>query len=232
MTVRPRCSPIVCLITDRRRLPDPGGINLVRLSAAAAAAGIDLLQIREPDLHDHDLLTLVRQVQAAVAGTAAAVLVNERTDVALAAGAHGVHLRSTSVSAARVRTLVPEGFVIGRSVHDVAELSAEAPAADLVVMGTVFRTASKPGVERTVGVEGLAAVCRASPVPVLAVGGVRTDNVADVAAAGAAGFAAIGLFADLLGATPAGRLEAEFTRLLTSLRQRFGAAADRRGGAA
>jgi thiamine-phosphate diphosphorylase len=96
-----------------------------------------------------------------------------------------------------VRTLCPPGFVIGRSVHarDEAIAAAAAGGLDYLLFGTVFPTASKPGREAT-GTSALAEVVAATAIPVLAVGGVSTDNVGDVAAAGAAGFAAIGMFAD------------------------------------
>jgi thiamine-phosphate pyrophosphorylase len=188
-------TPVVCLITDRARVGGADGtVERVRW---AARAGVHLVQVRERDLDGGPLTALVRRCVEAVRGSRARVLVNDRLDVALAAGAHGVHLRADSMPARTVRTLCPPGFVIGRSVHarDEAIAAAAAGGLDYLLFGTVFPTASKPGREAT-GTSALAEVVAATAIPVLAVGGVSTDKVGDVAAAGAAGFAAIGMFAD------------------------------------
>jgi thiamine-phosphate diphosphorylase len=123
------------------------------------------------------------------------VLVNDRVDVALAAGAHGVHLRSDSPSASRVRTIVPGGFLIGRSIHGKAdaERATSDGGVDYLMLGTCFPSASKPGRDAS-GVAALAETVTATPVPVLAVGGVTLERLEQVRNAGAAGFAAIGLF--------------------------------------
>jgi thiamine-phosphate pyrophosphorylase len=185
------------MISDRRRYGDRGEDALIAAVAAAASAGLDLLQIREPDLDARTLTHLVARCVVAVKRTRTRVLVNDRTDVALAAGAHGVHLRGDSMPAFRVRSIVPPGFVIGRSVHGVEEavrVSGEG-GLDYLVYGTVFVTASKPG-RAASGPEGLTAVVTSTALPVLAVGGVTIETARQLAHTGAAGFAAIGLFAD------------------------------------
>ncbi|MGH9309411.1 MAG: thiamine phosphate synthase, partial [Vicinamibacterales bacterium] len=109
-----------------------------------------------------------------------------------------VHLRGESAAADRVRQIVPPGFLVGRSVHSAAEArAAAASGVDYLVMGTVYQTRSKPGVTELAGLSGLEETCRAVPVPVLAIGGMTLETVDDVAAAGAAGVAAIGLFSDV-----------------------------------
>jgi thiamine-phosphate diphosphorylase len=184
-------TPVICLITDRGR---DGADATVERVGWAARAGVHLVQVRERDLDGGPLTALVRRCVAAVRGSRARVLVNDRVDVALAAGAHGVHLRADSMPAARVRTLCPPGFVVGRSVHarDEAVEAAVAGGLDYLLFGTVFPTTSKPG--RAAGPAALADVAAAVEVPVLAVGGVSPDNLGKVATAGAAGFAAISLF--------------------------------------
>ena len=117
--------------------------------------------------------------------------------MALATGAHGVHLRGDSMPAARARSLAPIGFLIGRSVHSVDEavrVSAEG-GVDYLLFGAVFATASKPG-QPPAGVRSSPMSPRRRPLPVLAVGGVTADTVTQLAGTGAAGFAAIGWFAD------------------------------------
>jgi thiamine-phosphate pyrophosphorylase len=187
-------TPVVCLITDRARVGGADGV--VERVRWAARAGVHLVQVRERDLDGGSLTALVRRCLDAVAGSRARVLVNDRLDVALAAGAHGVHLRADSMPARAVRSRCPSGFLIGRSVHarDEAIAVTAAGGLDYLLFGTVFPTASKPGRGET-GTPALADVVAATAVPVLAVGGVTPDNVGMVAAAGAAGFAAIGMFA-------------------------------------
>jgi thiamine-phosphate diphosphorylase len=118
--------------------------------------------------------------------------------VALAAHAHGVHLRGDSMPASRARRIAPPGFVIGRSVHSIDEADrAAGDGADYVVFGPVWRTPSKPG-HPGAGVQALAEVARATPLPVLAVGGLTAETASEAVRAGASGYAAISLF-DTLG---------------------------------
>lgn len=195
MTGLPR--PITCLVTDRSRLPEPRERALVRLIRAAAAAGVTMVQLRERDMDDRRLLALTGAAIEAVRGTGALVVVNDRTDVAVATGAGGVHLRGDSPDAARVRPICPPHFVVGRSVHSVRQaVAAEASGVDYILMGTVFETRSKGRHAAIAGPGALAEVCRAVHTPVLAIGGVSPDNLGVVARAGAAGFAGIGFFSD------------------------------------
>jgi thiamine-phosphate pyrophosphorylase len=184
--------PVLCLITDRRRVTSED--ELVARVGAAARAGVSLVQVRERDLDGGALGRLVARCVAAVRGTRTRVLVNDRVDVALSAGAAGVHLRSDSMDARRVRAIAPHGFLVGRSVHDVAAAKAAGPV-DYLLFGTVFETSSKPG-RSAAGTEVLAQIAAATGTPVLAVGGITPARVREVALAGAAGAAAIGLFAD------------------------------------
>ena len=195
-----------CLVTDRRRLcPDADSFAaarrcLVEQARLAAAAGVDLIHIRERDLEGASLAELVSDLVAVTRGSATRVVVNDRIDVALSSGADGVHLRGDSVSVAAARRLLPPPFLVGRSVHTVQEASA-ASGADYLIAGSVFPSASKstgPGAAELLGVDGLRAIVRATAVPVLAIGGITLDRIAEVLAAGAAGIAAIGLFIDSL----------------------------------
>jgi len=183
---------MMCLVTDRRRA-DP-----VQQARRAAEAGIDLIQVRERDLEAAALAALVTDVLAVTRGTRTRVVVNDRLDVAVACGAAGVHLRADSVPVSAARRLTRAGFLVGCSVHRVEEVERTA-GADYLIAGTVFPTASKPagGAQPPLlGVEGLAAIVRVAAAPVLAIGGISDDRIEQIAAAGAAGFAAIGLFAE------------------------------------
>jgi thiazole tautomerase (transcriptional regulator TenI) len=178
---------ILCLVTDGRRRP------VLEHCEDAIHAGVDLIQIREPGLEASALLSLAAAAVAIARGTPTRIVVNDRLDVAIASGAHGVHLRGDSIPPERARSMAPAGFLIGRSVHSADEAVLAARGADYVVAGTVFPTSSKPGLRQHLGLGGLAAIVRAVPVPVLAIGGVTVERIEAAASAGAAGIAAIGL---------------------------------------
>lgn len=215
---------LICLVTDRHRLSlksadqgagAPGSINdpaaisrLIELVGAAGQAGVDLIQIRERDLEAGELAVLVRNCVAAVAGTQAKIVVNDRADVALAAGAHGVHLRSDSIDARSIRGLLPPDAVVGRSVHRAEEAAAVAAAGglDYLIFGTLFPTASKDELPRVTAVRELSSACALIPLPVLAIGGMTSDHAEEVARTGAAGVAAIGLFLPPAGVPAGGHL--------------------------
>jgi thiamine-phosphate diphosphorylase len=188
-------TPVLCLITDRRRFGPQWENPLVARVADAAREGVHLVQIRERDLDAGPLTRLVSACVSAVRGTRTRILVNDRLDVALAAGAHGLHLRADSFSAARARALTPSVFLIGRSIHSVTEArsAADEGGLDYLIFGTVFETVSKPG-QAPAGTAGLSAVAQATRLPLLAVGGVTADRMGEVMRAGACGAAAIGMF--------------------------------------
>jgi thiamine-phosphate pyrophosphorylase len=194
--------PLCCLVTDRyrlRTLSDQGLAALVSFVGAAANSGVSFIQIRERDLDDRTLCDLVRWCVRATAGTQTRVLVNDRFDIAMAGGADGVHLRSDSPSALRVRQIVPPRFLVGRSVHGAreAETVAAEGGLDYLIAGTTLPSGSKPAHTDLLGVDGLQAVVSRVKLPVLAIGGVTSENAAAVAATGARGVAAIGMFSDV-----------------------------------
>ncbi|HUP39991.1 MAG TPA: thiamine phosphate synthase [Vicinamibacterales bacterium] len=190
---------MMCLVTDRHRLAD-GDIavdRLVDLVGAAGRAGIDLIQIRERDLDTRALTALVARCVSAVLGTRTRVVVNDRIDVALATGAHGVHLRADSVAAPSARTVVGATAVIGRSIHHLHEATdiAGAGGVDYLIFGTLHETKSKAAGHPVATLDELRATCRAAAgIPVLAIGGMTLERAADAARAGASGIAGIGLF--------------------------------------
>lgn len=200
MDARALTPPVLCLVTDGSlTADDPAEIvdAAVRRIRRAAEAGVDLIQVRERRLDDGALVAFVRRIIVEAAGAGSRVLVNDRADIAVAAGAAGVHLRGTSYGAAEARQVAGDRALIGRSVHSVDEaVSAERGGGlDYLVFGTVFPTGSKPPAHQPAGVQALEAVCRAVRLPVLAIGGITADRAGAVAAAGAAGVAAIGMFA-------------------------------------
>jgi thiamine-phosphate diphosphorylase len=214
--------PTICLVTDRHRLTDPTDDALVLLIERATKAGVDLVHIRERDRDDRSLLALIERIVAAARHTSARVVANDRVDVAIAAGAGGVHLRADSIPADRARAISPPGFIVGRSVHSVAEaVSAAESGVDYIVMGTTYPTTSKGRLAPVAGIQGLAEVCRAVSTPVLAIGGVTTDKLSNIAAAGAAGIAAIGLFSDAFNESSHGNLDDALGVLVATIHRAF-----------
>ncbi len=184
----------LCYITDRRApAPQPLSARL----AAAARAGVDLVQIREKDLPTRAVFDLVDEARAAAPAPPTRIVVNDRLDVAQALGAAGVQLARTSLPAAAARRIAPPPFLVGVSCHSLADArEAEAARADYVLLGPVFPTPSKLRYGPPLGLQSLREVAAQVRIPVLALGGVTLENARACRQAGAAGIAAIRLFQD------------------------------------
>jgi thiamine-phosphate pyrophosphorylase len=156
-----------------------------------AAPRATILQLRAPGL---TAAALEREATALVASASVPVLVSSRCDLVLASGAAGVNLPEGDISVVDARTLLGRA-VVGRSVHSVAAArQAQREGADFVIFGPVWRSASHPDGEPA-GLAVLEQVVRAVGIPVLAIGGVTIDRIGECHTAGAAGYAAIGMFA-------------------------------------
>lgn len=170
--------------------------RLLKLISAAVAAGINLIQLREKNLSARVLYELTLRAVALTQGTATRLVVNDRADIARAAGADGVHLTASSLGTSIVRNTFGADFLIGVSTHSLAEArSAQAEGADFAVFGPVFETSSKRIYGAPVGLKKLAEVTTAlARFPIFALGGVTVNNALDCVRAGAAGIAGISLF--------------------------------------
>jgi thiamine-phosphate pyrophosphorylase len=205
---------VLYYITNRHQFPGGESEQRSRLLAKiaeAGRAGVDLVQLREKDLPAGELENLAREAVRAIAEnsgkTRTRLLINSRTDIAIAAEADGVHLRGDDIAASEARVIFSKAGVqhpvIGVSCHSVAEVRlADSHGADFAVFGPVFEKAGIPAR----GLAGLRAACGRVPapeveaalpagrMPVLALGGVTLENTSACLDAGAAGIAAIRLF--------------------------------------
>lgn len=178
------------LVTDRLRA---AGGDILAAVGRALAGGVRAVQLREKDLPGRQLYGLALAVRELTARHGARLLVNDRVDIALAAGADGVHLGVASIPPGEARRLLGPGALIGCSTHDLREVAeAMEGGADFVTFGPVYATPSKAAYGPPVGVEALRGACAASRIPVFALGGVGAGHVREVLGAGAWGVAAIG----------------------------------------
>lgn len=156
---------------------------------AVVHEGVDAVQVRAKPLPDREVLAFTRALVDRLAGTAAAaVLVDDRLDIALAAGAHGVHLGLDDLPVADARRLVPQGFLIGATCRDAAHAeAARTQGADYAGVGPVYATTTKSGLPDPIGLAGLRETARV--LPAIAIAGINADRTPEVMAAGAHGVA-------------------------------------------
>lgn len=196
-------------------ITDPGllaGRDPVAVCAAAVRGGATMVQVRGKDTAARDLVTLTRTLVAALA---VPVVVNDRADVALIAGAAGAHLGQDDVPLDAVRPHVPPGFILGISVGSPAEAEhARNLQADYWSIGPCFATANKPDAGAPLGASGFGALARLAPgVPVIGIGGITATNAPAIVRAGAAGVAVIHA---VLGADDPGAAAAAVRGAVTS----------------
>jgi thiamine-phosphate pyrophosphorylase len=179
--------PSLCLVTDRHACGDK---SLEDVVLQAIEGGANVVQLREKDLSAAELFKLGVQMRA-ITKNSALLLINDRVDVAQACGAVGVQLPEDGLPTSVARWVMGRHALIGRSVHDVeAAKQAEADGADMVLVGPVFKTASKPDA-KPVGLELVKEIAEGVPLPVIAIGGITPENAGDAIRAGAAGVAVI-----------------------------------------
>lgn len=177
------------VISDRHQT---GGRPLLEVIEAALRGGVRAVQLREKDLSPRELYPLAQAMRQLTQRYGAHLLINDRIDVACAVHADGVHLTTTSLPTAVARQLLGPGSLIGVSTHNVAEVHAAVKGgADFLVFGPVFYTPSKVPYGEPVGLEALRTVRAGVKIPILAIGGVKHTNLAQVLAAGADGIAVI-----------------------------------------
>lgn len=164
----------------------------VQLAALAIAGGADVVQFRQKNGTTRELVETALAMQEICGRYGVPLVVNDRLDVALAAGAAGVHLGQEDLPAATARRLLPAGAVLGASARTEVEiLEAVAAGADYIGFGPIYATSSKPDAEVPKGVEGLRRICGVTACPIIAIGGITLERTGAVIRAGARGVAVI-----------------------------------------
>lgn len=160
--------------------------------AAAVRGGVTLVQLREKTLSDVEMIASARVLIDLLGPLGVPLIINDRVEVAMAAGAAGVHLGQDDLDAARARALLGPDGIIGVSAGTTAETATVSTSlADYVGVGAVYPTTSKADAGAAIGIAGLRALQARLPLPVVAIGGIHAGNAAEVAATGVAGVAVV-----------------------------------------
>jgi thiamine-phosphate diphosphorylase len=179
-------------------IADASFSNPVDLAKALFSGGVRLLQVRNKTSSARELLDQVERILV-LAPADASVIVNDRVDVAELANAAGVHLGQTDMPAAAARPILGKDRILGLSTHNMDQaLEADKLPVDYVAVGPIFPTSTKLNADPVIGLNGLAAICRAIHKPVVAIGGIQLENAQQVLDAGASSVAVI---RDLLSST-------------------------------
>ncbi len=164
--------------------PEAAPERILVLVDSLLRGGVDVVQLRQKSLARFELLDLARRLASLVRAAPALFIVNDHLDIALLAGADGVHLGATDLPVADARAVAGPHFIVGASASTPAAARlAAAEGADYIGAGPAFPTPVKPA-KQVIGPAGVLAVAGAVPVPVFAIGGITADNVADLVAAG------------------------------------------------
>jgi thiamine-phosphate pyrophosphorylase len=179
----------LCVITDTRNSPRFGHEQLARL---ACAGGADMIQLRDKNLTDDQLVREALLVRDVCWQYGVPLILNDRAHIAREARADGVHLGRGDMSIREARALLGPDAIIGASAGSAEEArESEKAGASYIGFGHVFATSSKVKITPPVGTEALAAACAAVKIPVIGIGGINAENAADVIRAGAWGVAVI-----------------------------------------
>ncbi|MGA7826444.1 MAG: thiamine phosphate synthase [Geobacteraceae bacterium] len=189
MTVTDAVDFTLYLISDRKQVP---GGDLCAAVEGALRGGVRAVQLREKDLSGRELYELACCLREVTARYGAKLLINERLDIALAAGADGIHLGENSLPLPQARKVVGDNLLIGVSCHDQERaLAAQDHGADFITFSPIFFTPSKAPYGEPLGTERLADACRLLRIPVFALGGIKREKVSTVLDHGAHGIALI-----------------------------------------
>ncbi len=176
-------------ITDRKMLGDMSEVEAARL---CFEGGADVVQLRMKDTDGGEMLEKAKAIQEIAQQYCKFFIVNDRLDIAVLAGADGVHLGQTDIPVQEARRLVGDEMIIGVSASTVEEaVKAVDDGADYIGVGSIFNTSTKPDADQGIGLDTLMDICQAVDVPVVAIGGINKGNIRDVIRAGADGAAVV-----------------------------------------
>jgi thiamine-phosphate pyrophosphorylase len=168
------------------------GIGMVETARLAIAGGATMVQLRDKHAGTIGMIETGRALKQALDGTGALLIVNDDVEAAIAIGADGLHIGQEDMDAMRARTMIGPDMILGLSVESEALANAVDPdLVDYTGVGPVFATPTKADHKQPIGFDGLARLVKASPVPSVAIGGLKADHVAQVFAAGASGLAVV-----------------------------------------
>jgi thiamine-phosphate pyrophosphorylase len=173
-------------------ITDPGAaLPVVEQARAAARGGAAWVQLRDKSASDGDLAALIRQLLPEMAALSTLLIVNDRVEVALATGAHGLHIGQGDGDAAAIRQRMPPGMILGLSIETVAQARLVPPGVDYIGAGPVRATPTKPDHATPIGFDGLAEIIAAAVLPAFAIGGLKQSDAKAVRATGAIGMAVV-----------------------------------------
>ncbi|WP_370313220.1 thiamine phosphate synthase [Sagittula sp.] len=178
--------PPLCFVTDATA-PAPVPAQAI----AAAQGGAGWIQLRDKTRSDADLLPLARELKAALQPLGARLIVNDRVEVAVAAGAHGLHIGQGDGDPAAIRARIGPDMILGLSVEQADQLAAVPQGVDYLGVGPVYATGSKPDHAPPIGIDGFADIAARTALPCIAIGGLTAQDAAALKAAGGHGMAVV-----------------------------------------
>lgn len=173
-------------------ITDPhAALPVIEQARAAAQGGAALVQIRDKDISDFEFTALVRSLLPEMIAYGVQLIVNDRVEVAIATGAHGLHIGQGDGDVGTIRQMMPQGMILGLSIETDAQAHRIPAGVDYIGAGPIRATATKPDHAHPIGFEGLAQITAIARLPTYAIGGLGHGDAAAIKAAGAIGMAVV-----------------------------------------
>lgn len=173
-------------------ITDPhAALPVIEQARAAAQGGAALVQIRDKDISDFEFTALVRSLLPEMVAYGVQLIVNDRVEVAIATGAHGLHIGQGDGDVGTIRQMMPQGMILGLSIETDAQARRIPAGVDYIGAGPIRATATKPDHAHPIGFEGLAQITAIARLPTYAIGGLGHGDAAAIKAAGAIGMAVV-----------------------------------------
>lgn len=173
-------------------ITDPhAALPVIEQARAAAQGGAALVQIRDKDISDFEFTALVKSLLPEMVAYGVQLIVNDRIEVAIATGAHGLHIGQGDGDVGTIRQMMPRGMILGLSIETDAQARRIPAGVDYIGAGPIRATATKPDHAHPIGFEGLAQITAVARLPTYAIGGLGHGDAAAIKAAGAVGMAVV-----------------------------------------